>query len=154
MSVSNIFSLWKKLSYTRLGKWLFSYLVRFVNPYTGNLGAQVQVLEPGYAEVSLDDKKRNRNHLNSVHAIALSNLGEFTSGIAVLSSLDENVRGIVTHISVDFMKKARGRLNAVCRCSLPEIKDDVEFKVFADIFDQDKELVSRVNVTWQLGIKR
>ena len=154
MSISNIFSLWKKLSSTGLGRWFFSYLIRFINPYTGNLGAQVQVLEPGYAEVSLNDKKRNRNHLHSIHAIALSNLGEFTSGIAVLSSLNENVRGIVTHISVDFMKKARGKLKAVCRCSLPEIKEDVELKVFADIFDQDNELVSRVNVTWQLGIKR
>ena len=153
-SINTVLPLWRRLSSTRAGRCFFSYLIRFVNPYTGALGAQIQVLQSGYAEVSLDDKKRNRNHLNSVHAIALTNLGELTSGIAVLSSLDDNTRGIVRHISVDFMKKARGRLRAVCRCDLPEIKYDLEFKVFAEIFDAEDEIVSRVDVTWQLGPRK
>ena len=153
-SLNMILPLWEKLSFSRLGRWIFSYCIRFINPYTGALGAQIQVLQPGYAEVTLDDKRRNRNHLNSVHAIALSNLGELTSGIAVLSSLDDKTRGIVTEISAKFTKKARGRLRAVCRCELPDIECDTEFKVFAEIFDAKDEIVSRVDVTWQLGVVR
>ena len=153
MSVDIILSIWKRLSTTRFGRKLFSYLVRFFNPYTGRLGAQVEVLEPGYAEITLKDIRRNRNHLNSVHAIALSNLGEFTSGIAVLVSLDTKTRGIVTHISVDFFKKARGELRAISRCELPCVDKEMEFKVYADIFDQAKDKVARVDVTWKLGRK-
>lgn len=154
MSIQTIFSLWQRLSPLPMGKWIFSYLIRFVNPYTGNLGAQVRIFENGYAEIILEDKKRNRNHLNSIHAIALTNLGEFTSGMAVLGSLDDNIRGIVSHISVDFIKKARGRLRAVSRCNLPDIKEDREFKVFAEIFDAENELVARVDVIWKLGLIR
>jgi len=152
MSIHTVLAVWKKLSPYGMGRWLFSYLIRFINPYTGSLGARVQVLEAGYAEVSLEDKKRN--HLDCVHAIALTNLGEFTSGMAVLGSLEENIRGIVSHISVDFIKKARGRLRAVCQCNVPRVNKDTEFTVFSEIFDEDNELVSRVDVTWKLGLRR
>lgn len=151
MTVNTLLPLWKRFCSNRIGRWLFSYLVRFVNPYSGRLGAQISVLERGYAEVLLDDKKRNRNHLNSIHAIALTNLGEFTSGLVVLSSIKTDTRGIVTHISVDFLKKARGRLRSVCRCVLPDINKDMELKVSTDIFDQEDALVCAVHVTWQLG---
>jgi acyl-coenzyme A thioesterase PaaI-like protein len=151
MSIQKFFSFWKYFSKFPLGKEFFSYLVRFFNPYTGSLGACIVVLEKGHAEVILKDKKKNRNHLNSIHAIALANLGEFTSGIAVLGTLKPNMRGIVKHISIDFLKKARGTLRAVCKCTLPKVKEDIEFMVYADIFDAQNECVAKVTVLWKLG---
>jgi len=152
MPIHKVLSLWSSFSKYKLIKWLFSYLIRFINPYTGALGAYIDIFEKGHVEVLLKDKKRNRNHLNSIHAIALTNLGEFTSGIAVLGALPSNVRGIVTHISVDFMKKARGNLKAVCICNPPKVKEDTQYVVKADIFNAEGELVSQVRVTWELGV--
>jgi len=152
MPITKVLSLWKRFSKYRVGKWLFSYLIRFINPYTDALGAKVDIFEAGHAEVILEDHKINKNHLNSVHAVALTNLGEFTSGIAVMGSLKENVRGIVSHISIDFIKKARGVLKAVSRCETPEITGNTEFIVYAEIFNSEDELVSRIHVTWQLGL--
>jgi len=129
MSVQNILPLGERLSAYPLGKWLFSYLIRFFNPYTGSLGA-------------------------TVHPIALCNLGEFTSGMAVLASLDGDVRGIVRHISAEYFKKARGKLRAVCKCEIPKIIKDQEFSVHTDIFDSHDILVSRVDLMWQLGLRK
>jgi len=152
MSILKVLSYWSFFSKTSFGKALFSYLIGFYNPYTGALGAYVSVLEKGDVEILLKDKKKNRNHLNSVHAIALTNLGEFTSGLAVLSSLGPNTRGIVKHISIDFLKKARGTLMARAQCDVPCISEDTEFIVHTDIFNDQNECIARVKVLWQLGL--
>ncbi|MDF1879976.1 DUF4442 domain-containing protein [Sulfurimonas sp. MAG313] len=152
MSLHKILALWKIFSKNTFTKSIFSYLIRFMNPYTGRLGATINIFEKGYAEIVLRDKKKNRNHLNCVHAIALANLGEFTSGIAVLGSLPSNVRGIVSHISIEYMKKARGTLRAVSSCDIPPMTEDIQYKVKAEIFNDENELVSCVHVTWELGM--
>lgn len=145
-------NLWRRLYPIPGGKWIFSRLITWANPYTGSIRANVLALKPGYARIELKDKRRIRNHLNSIHAVALVNLGEFTSGLALLSTLGTKVRGIPTHISVEFIKKARGKLIAESHCKPPAVQDDMEFVVHTDIRDSSDELVARTTVCWRLGL--
>lgn len=143
---------WQRLSKWPAGRWLFSVMLGRFAPYTGSIGARVQVLRPGHAEVLLRDRHKVRNHLNCVHAIALMNLAEVTTGLALLSGLEPGVRGIITGLSIEYFKKARGRLLAVADTTLPEVTADVGHEVRTEIKDQHGDTVARCTATWRLGL--
>ena len=138
---------WRRLAPLPGGRFLFSLMLGRMVPYTGALGARVEELEPGYARLTLRDRRGVRNHLGSVHAVALANLAEVTSGLAMLTSLPENARGIVVHIGVEYLKKARGTLTAECRCPAPSgIEETVT--ITADVMNAAHEVVARAEVRW------
>jgi acyl-coenzyme A thioesterase PaaI-like protein len=142
---------WRRLSPLPGGKWLFSRLLARRVPYTGSIGATVIDLAPGYARVEMPDRKRVRNHLDSIHAVALMNLGEVATGLAMLVGLPPTIRGIVTGLSITFHKKARGRLTVECRCAIPTVTVDQEYAAEATITDPAGDVVARVTAHWRLG---
>lgn len=149
--IARLQQLWQRLHKLPGGRWLFSHLLGWIIPYTGTISAKVITLNPGYAQVQLRDRRRVRNHLNSIHAIALTNLGEITSGLAMLGTLSAETRGIPTKISIEFFKKARGCLIAECLCTPPTITEDTDIEVFTDIRDSEGDVVARTTVNWRLG---
>lgn len=98
------------------------------------------------------DRWHVRNHLKSVHAIALANVAELASGLAMFSKLPANSRGIVKSINIEYLKKARGTLTVRGSANPPEnITETIEQLALAEIFDTSGELVSKMQVRWQIG---
>lgn len=141
---------WQRLHGKPGGKWLFSRLVGRMAPYTGTIGAMVVELSPGRAVVMLKDRRAVRNHLRSIHAIALANLGELASGLAASAALPPGVRGIPTSITIDYLHKARGTLTATGTADLPDITEPATAEVLADIRDAAGVTVATVRVCWAL----
>jgi acyl-coenzyme A thioesterase PaaI-like protein len=147
-------SLWDRLSPLPGGRWLFSRLLGWMVPYTASIGATVMVFEPGHARVRLRDRRRVRNHLRSVHAIALANVGELSTGLALIGALGPELRGILTGLDVTYLKKARGELVAEARCSIPEVLESTDYVVEAEIRDAAGHVVAITKARWRLSPTR
>ena len=147
--------LWDRLSGRPGGKRLFSWLVGRTAPYTGTMGARVQELSKGHARATLRDRRKVRNHLKSVHAIAQINLAELVSGLAVMYSMPPGLRGIPVRLEIDYVKKARGTLTATCDLDdgipAPEPGERIAFEAPVVLTDPEGEVVSRALARWMIG---
>jgi len=55
-----------------------------------------------------------KNPFNSIHALALGNLGELVSGLMLMDTMNtQGLRGIVTSLKTDFYAKAKGTVAAI-----------------------------------------
>lgn len=149
---AGLLKLWKQCEGLPFGRTLFSLLIGMRVPYSGSIGATVLTLEPGHVRLALRDRNHVRNHLGSVHAVALTNLGELASGLAMMAALPASVRGIVRGISIEFSKKARGTLVAESRVTVPAVTGDTELEVTAEVRDAQGEVVATIRVQWKLGL--
>jgi len=142
---------WRRLAALPGGKRLFSLVLGRYVPYTGSIGAVIQRLEPGLCVAGLPDRRCVRNHLGSIHAMALANLGEMVTGLALMNSLPDSARGILTGFAVDYLKKARGELTAECRCEIPADNSEHEYQLTGNIRDAEGDIVSIAQARWLVG---
>lgn len=96
------------------GRWLFTRLVCLQAPYFGTLGPLVEELAPGRCVATIRDRRRVRNHIGTVHAIALCNLAELTAGLATDVSIPASMRWIPKGMTVRYLRKAKGTMTATC----------------------------------------
>lgn len=152
---NDLLNLWHKMQKVPAGKWLFNKMIGFKVPYTGSIGPRVQEIRPGYARAQIRDRRAVRNHLRSIHALAQMNLAEFVTGLAMTAQLPKDARAIITGLSIEYTKKARGTLTATCECEkITHITDDREMIIESILTNEAGEVVSKAKATWRIGPKR
>ena len=109
---------------------LFSRLVTFKAPYFSSIRPVFLALEPGYAKARISNRRSVRNHLGTVHAIAMANLCEFVGGTLMEVSISPKMRWIPRGMTIRYLGLARTDLTAECRI------DDYDWKVAQDVLLQ------------------
>lgn len=150
-ATSRILNTWNRLQGVPGGRTLFRFLLGRQVPYTGSISPDVLELTPGQARVAMRDRPRLRNHLRSLHAVALTNLGELATGLAVTSSLPADARGIPIGFSIEFVKKARGTIEASCATQLESSSQERDVDVEAELKDEGGDTVARFTARWRVG---
>ncbi|MBW3630439.1 MAG: DUF4442 domain-containing protein [Gemmatimonadetes bacterium] len=130
---------------------MFSLALGRLAPYTGTISPRVDELREGYARVVMQDRRAVRNHLRSVHAVALLNLAEVTSGLALTYALPADARAILTGLTIDYLKKARGTLTAEATLEPPETSERQEYEFESRIRDEVGEVVAIARARWLVG---
>ncbi len=146
--------LWDRLHGLPGGKQLFSRFVGWLAPYTGTIDFVVEELAPGSGRVVLRDERTVRNHLRSVHAIALANLAEVAANVALVYSLPDEARFIVAGFCIDYLKKARGDVTATSRFEPPTDAQRREVPVEVELRDGSGQVVARATFRSLVGPKK
>ncbi|KAL7746052.1 hypothetical protein RI367_007941 [Sorochytrium milnesiophthora] len=143
-----------------IGAPLFGAYIRLVAPYSGSIRPRVVRLDASRCEIRVRERWALRNPFRSIHAVALMNLGELTSGLAMMVQLQERGRlGIVTSLRAEYYKKARGTVTGVA-----EVSDELEqwletgqggqVTVDTDIMDEAGYKVATCTATWVIKAQK
>jgi acyl-coenzyme A thioesterase PaaI-like protein len=151
VSTNRIRDSWNRTRALPGGSRLFSILLARMVPYTGTIHPHVEELRDGYARVSMRDRRGLRNHLHSLHAVAVMNLAEVTSGLALNYGLPPEARAILTGLSIEYVKKARGTLTAESSLEMPETTERREYEFETVVRDAAGEEVARARARWLVG---
>ncbi len=133
------------------GRLMGSFLGRMA-PYSGTIRAEVLQLTAGEAFIRMKDRASLRNHLNSIHAIALMNLAEMTSGVAVLSAIPRHARAIPSHLEMDYLKKARGPIVAECRFQDAVFDENLRHEVHVTLRNESGTTVATAMARWKISL--
>jgi acyl-coenzyme A thioesterase PaaI-like protein len=125
--------------------------VALAAPFNASVAPCVRELGPGRAVVEMKDRPWRRNHLGSLHAMALGTLAEITANLALLASLPEGAGMIPTSFHIEFAKKARGAVVAVSAfdCSVLEARP-TELEVPVEIADAGGTIVACTRQTCRI----
>lgn len=145
---------WETWSGRPAGKRIFSALLGRIVPYTGSMGAVVEEIRPGYARATLRDRRKVRNHLRSVHAVALLNLGELTSGLALNFALPPDARSILKGLSMEYHKKARGLLTAEATAPVLQDATERDLEIETAVRDEAGDVVATARAHWRVGPRK
>ena len=130
------------------GRWLFARIVCWRAPYFGTIAPRFKALEPARCEITISDRRRVRNHLGTVHAIALCNLAELAGGMMMEAGTPRGMRWIPKGMTVEYLKKARGTMRAVATpAAAIEVRDSgYEVPVGVEVRDPDDTPVFRARI--------
>lgn len=143
--------LWNTLHRVPGGKAIFSASLGRLAPYTGSIKPKVLELEHGRSKTALMDRPAVRNHLGSIHAIALMNIAEVTTGVCLIYSLPKGARAILTGLSIDYLHKARGTITGICEFTPPTELTRQELTLEGVLRNEEGVIVAKAQARWLVG---
>ena len=124
-------------------------------PYFESIAATVVAGRPHHAEILVPDRHENKNHIGTVHAIAMCNGLEMAMGLLAELTTPDNQRWIPRAMSVEYTAKAVG--DVLCTADTdpsdwPEEKGDVPVRVEGRL--EDGTVAIRGTITIYISLKK
>lgn len=147
--------LFRKWGGSGAGRWLCSRLICWQAPYFASITPSLELLEPGQCIATIQHRRRVRNHIGTVHAIALCNLAEFVGGLATDAAMTRSLRWIPKGMSVRYLKKAVGPMRAQATLeAIGDIGNGAERIAHVLVKDRNQEPVFSADISMWVSPKR
>ncbi len=152
--MTNNLDLYRKLTSLPLGHFIFNKAVGFVAPFFRKIRPNIIELKPGLCVVKMKDRWSVRNHIGSINAGALCTLSELTGGLAVDATLPKDLRWIPKKMTVEYLEKAKGTLEAICRIEGNTIKEGEIILPISVMNMNNNQEVFRADITFYISKKK
>jgi len=154
-NIPKVLELYRNFARFPMGKWLFSKLVCFRAPYFASIAPRFLELGPGAALVSMRNRRRVRNHIGTVHAIAICNLCELAAGTMTEASMPRGMRWIPKGMTVEYLAPARTDLEASATIPGPVVPGDAfDLPVTTEVRDRQGTVVVRAVIKMWISPKK
>ena len=151
--MNNTLTLYERFSIYPFGSQIFSRALGFRAPYFSTIHPHVTHLRSGYCRVEIKDRRSMRNHLGTVHAGVLCTLSELAGGLAVEATLPRGLRWIPKEMTVQYLKKARGKLVGECTVD-QSILLPGDVRVPLEIKDEAGDIVLAAVITFYISERK
>ena len=139
---------------------MFSRIMQEVIPFNRPHGISVVSLGKSNCKVFLPDRRRNRNHLGTMHACAIATAAEYVSGLNVVEAFDMSKhRLIMSKIEVNYIRRPNGFCHAISSMSddvFSRIINELDsegvssFPMKSVVIDSTNEQVAVATIHWQV----
>lgn len=149
-----LLKLWQRCDSVPGGKHLFSTIFSAQAPYFFTISPLLTEVAPGKAVARMKDRPWKRNHIKSVHAIAMCNLAEYVVGAVAVASIPDDIRWIPSGMQVQYTKVAHGTLTATATVATEFRREKYVEPVKIDVTNESGETVFRAVVDMHMSAKK
>ena len=139
---------------------LFSRWMQEVVPFNRPHRLRILQLSEGSCTVELPKRRRNLNHLGTMHACAMATAAEYASGLCLLHAFGiEDVRLIMSHMEVSYTRRAQTSCTARAGCSAEDVEalrkviqkeGRAPLTLTSVVCDAEGQEVARAEIQWHL----
>ncbi|MCB0279067.1 MAG: DUF4442 domain-containing protein [Calditrichaeota bacterium] len=154
-------SLLKKSQHSAFNLWLLNRVFRFSIPFNSAHKLRISKVEPELIETVAPNKRRNKNHINGMHACCIATISEFAAGVSFLNRLDPSkYRFILSDLNIHYSYQGKTACRAVAKLSNQDLEekimkplsesDAVLYEQTSEVFDGNDQLIATCKTTWQI----
>jgi len=102
--------------------WVLSFAVGRIVKLVGTTGCQFDLMTNEKVIISLQNKKKVRNHIGQIHAAAMILLAETATGMVVGMNIPDDKIPLIKSINTKFVARSKGAMKAVATLTTAQIE--------------------------------
>lgn len=102
----------------------------------------------------MTNRKAVRNHLGTVHALAIGNLCELAAGLVTEVSVPPTLRWIPRGMTIEYLRRAQTTVTATARLDKSEWTDTQSVGVPVSVVDANGTEVVRAVISMHVSLKK
>lgn len=136
----------EKIKSFPLGLWFFSRFICWKAPYFQSIHPTFLKLRAGEGEAKIRNRRNVRNHLGTVHAIAMANLCELVAGTTLEVTLPDTHRWIPKGMTIKYLSKATTDVTARTLIDVANWPDAGSVPVLVEVRDRSGQIVVTADI--------